>query len=454
MKHFEINSLDEYLRAISEQQGLGTFVFRGQPNALWKLVSGVYRRIKESKVISQPEDTTVKSSEVLEYLAEKLAEVRRRMSASLIAEIHEINDMSILVEMQHYGAATNLIDFTFNSVLALYFACFENPDTNGKVFSINNSNPFNALSTNQKELNTLFPMPEGKFYSYSPNHSNKRIVKQDSIFLFNDSGYIDDHFIDFVLTINHKAKKEILLQLEYLFAIKEESIYPDFIGYLQANSARKPFKIKNAKDYFELAVRLHKTRDFKQAVHFYGKSLELKSDHFEAHSGISQCLRILGKYEEALKRALEALKFNPDNFTITNEIALNHTFLRDYTNAKQSFEVSEKKVKNAMDKYMHLNNKGWMYLLFKEYDIALEILQSLVKNNDDKRLNPLINIAHCFLLKEEKEEAIKCYVYSHNNGVNAVPFWEVYNSDHEVLCINKNLSDELRNEIQDRVKTG
>ena len=39
---------------------------------------------------------------------------------------YETDELSILTELQHYGAKTNLIDFTANYLIALFFACDSN----------------------------------------------------------------------------------------------------------------------------------------------------------------------------------------------------------------------------------------------------------------------------------------------------------------------------------------
>ncbi len=49
--------------------------------------------------------------------------------------------LDILVEMQHYGLPTRLLDVTKNPLVALYFACVDSPNTNGElvVFDVKNS---------------------------------------------------------------------------------------------------------------------------------------------------------------------------------------------------------------------------------------------------------------------------------------------------------------------------
>ena len=45
----------------------------------------------------------------------------------------ETTDFEILTEIQHYGGKTNLIDFTIDYLVALFFACDGHHDKDGRV---------------------------------------------------------------------------------------------------------------------------------------------------------------------------------------------------------------------------------------------------------------------------------------------------------------------------------
>lgn len=45
--------------------------------------------------------------------------------------------IEVLVKMQHYGIPTRLLDVTRNPLIALYFACRENPATDGEIVLLN-----------------------------------------------------------------------------------------------------------------------------------------------------------------------------------------------------------------------------------------------------------------------------------------------------------------------------
>ena len=95
------------------------------------------------------------------------------------APISDFDDLSILAEIHHYGAATFLIDFSYNALTALYFAC-EQPKAQGKVFCLN----FNKIEhfyevTALKEQLTIrelleFNQKENKVWIIKPGENSNR----------------------------------------------------------------------------------------------------------------------------------------------------------------------------------------------------------------------------------------------------------------------------------------
>ena len=50
----------------------------------------------------------------------------------------QLSDLEILAELQHFGAATCLIDFSRSALVALWFACQHSSkgEANGKVYAV------------------------------------------------------------------------------------------------------------------------------------------------------------------------------------------------------------------------------------------------------------------------------------------------------------------------------
>ena len=60
-----------------------------------------------------------------------LKELRRRASQTLEKEI---GDLDLLVNCQHFGMRTRLLDWSTNPLTSLYFACENNDDTYPSFF--------------------------------------------------------------------------------------------------------------------------------------------------------------------------------------------------------------------------------------------------------------------------------------------------------------------------------
>jgi len=94
----------------------GTYAYRGQGNAKWRVESAAYRRLKKSD--GNPPDW----ERFLSYHREQILEPAR-MNGYGFKDGKELSDLELLAELQHYGAATCLIDFTRDFLVALWFAC-------------------------------------------------------------------------------------------------------------------------------------------------------------------------------------------------------------------------------------------------------------------------------------------------------------------------------------------
>lgn len=102
------------------------FAWRGQLDASWPLHSSLYRRLLwSSNATEAPKESDVATAE-----RAILADVHRW--GLHMGEYGRLSVMNQLAMLQHYGAATRLIDITFNPWIGLWFAVQErNLDEDG-----------------------------------------------------------------------------------------------------------------------------------------------------------------------------------------------------------------------------------------------------------------------------------------------------------------------------------
>ena len=137
-----------YLKEVSEikaKWSSSTLVFRGQENEEWLLESSAERRLKAS--LPSQEGITEPFLEYNENLLKKC-----RLKNYDKREQKQLYDLELLADLQHHGAATCLIDFTRNALVALWFACQKSDDADGKVFVVNIADQRTFLEITHKDI--------------------------------------------------------------------------------------------------------------------------------------------------------------------------------------------------------------------------------------------------------------------------------------------------------------
>ena len=137
----------------------------------------------------------------------------------------EQRNCELLVEMQHYGGKTNLIDFTTNYFVALFFACEKLASENGRIIF------------QKKELIS----PSIK----EPPKPINRVIAQSSVFVRPPEGFIRPNDND-VINIPSEIKLSMLEKLQESHDISIETIYNDIHGF-----------IRYQKDYMEAYVEFY-----------------------------------------------------------------------------------------------------------------------------------------------------------------------------------------------------
>ena len=103
-----IKSVDEFI-AWTKQLNGQLFLYRGLASSNWEVESSAQRRIKLSAEELPPM--------IFESYIEQLLNDARMRNFGYKND-RELCDLELLGELQHYGAATCLIDFTENALIA------------------------------------------------------------------------------------------------------------------------------------------------------------------------------------------------------------------------------------------------------------------------------------------------------------------------------------------------
>jgi len=225
-KDITIHSLFDYMELIFATQKLYLqLYYRGQSNQSWEIVSSAYRKLACSH---QPGDSI--AEELYEYHDNLMQSVRNLRDAT----ISTYDNMDLLAYLQHHMANTNLIDFTQNPLIALWFACQPHYDkdeaqyTDGAIFWVAKD----VMPVSKEfDLDKLF-FAEGldgfHIHRIFPPYFDRRIIAQESVFLVTGSGQIETHNRQKIIVPETK-KEEILEQLRQL-CISQKTLFPDVQG--------------------------------------------------------------------------------------------------------------------------------------------------------------------------------------------------------------------------------
>ena len=228
--------------------------------------------------------------------------------------------LKFLLRLQHYGGKTNLIDFTANYKVALFFACSGEPDKDGRVIIVQKTDKVEKIACKY------------------PLDLVKRAADQKSVFVQPPKGYIERERYE-VICIPKDLK---LGMLRYLHRreINPQTIYNDIHGFISRDNAfwmvyrefESGLTSQNKGDYGE-AIKYYtnaleqglqppevynnrgntylKMDKIDKAVNDFSKAIEIKSDSIEAYNNRGNAHATKGNFDEAVDDYSEAIRLNP-----------------------------------------------------------------------------------------------------------------------------------------------
>ena len=273
--------------------------YRGQAVASWPLQSGAERRLRDAHRANFPDDESERLKMVDRYHKDQLIVPMEVIDGSKLSQLQRL---SIL---QHQGAATGLLDFTEYPLVALWFACAESSDKDGKVFVIDIGDPQsarNARSSKQTMENpfTVGQGPRQQILYYEPDQSlGARIVAQKSLFVIGAPKISDHHFKSVI--VPQQSKKQLRVYLEQL-GLSETTLFGDIPGLAAANTAHKKLRITSTpspEQHRDRGNRAYQAGQFENALAEYELFAEALPDVAQPYCLLGDTLAALERYEEA-----------------------------------------------------------------------------------------------------------------------------------------------------------
>ncbi len=327
------------LQQVVEKSSRGDYIYRGETEYFKKVSSTLYREY-EDEIDSEKFDIEVVQQEILEQVKEYTTFT---------------DETDILMELQHYGGKTNLIDFTTDYLTSLFFACDGSSDKDGRIILLNRNST------------------QGKVKSPKKNQNN-RVISQKSIFVQSPKGYLDEsEFV--VITISKSLKKSVLEHLSKYNGIATTTIYNDIFGYIQNRT-----KHKSAHAEFFRGVTCRNKGGYEKAIEHYDNAIEQKSGFVAAYNNRALARSNLGDYEGAIADYDQAIKLDSGYAKAYNNRGIARRELRDYEGAIADYDQAIKLDSVYAKAY---NNRGVARYNLGDYKGAIADYDRAVKLDSD-----------------------------------------------------------------------
>ena len=297
-------TIDDIMNEIKQKSTDGDYIYRGERKRHNKISSSLYReyikirefieidvenlgydirtveeemlKVAKMHIGGPPKKVLDDSADDRSVMMRSMADITIEKALQLsIQKAEEDEEIEILTELQHYGGKTNLIDFTTDFLIAIFFACAGEPKEDGRVI---------VLQHTQDIKNMMI----------RPQNPQRRVIAQKSVFLHPPEGFIDVSDNQIVI-IPSTLKEKFLKYLRKHHGIFTETIYNDIHGFIRNQNIQR-----NAYIQFYLGLTLQnrgfhaepeteKQQAYKDAISHYDQLIELNSELSDAYGNRGEC---------------------------------------------------------------------------------------------------------------------------------------------------------------------
>lgn len=391
-----IKNIEEFKQLIKKYQDETGYIFRGQANSDWNIVSSAYRFIKEAypslKITN--EILTAYEQRIPEYVKNDYPEVYEGVNGSL---------SKLLCILQHMGGKTTYVDFSNSIKVASYFACEQYEDKDGMIFIGKKASDDRVCNLKETPIGEVIEISEKEIEHLKYSAATNRMKVQQSCFLkikkktgeecllwqedFNNK---DDEDKDGRILISKDVKQEILAYLSKE-GICRQTIYPDIYDFISHQSAYNEYahdfsksilrgvsqtikdgcikKVSNALVTIDYLIRNQRLGTEELMRCDYLRVLGLQCEQKFTHA-LNILAQMKEKYKEELQNGYHI--FEPyDNeeqeksddydpipqlFIISFEQAKCYMGLKDYDKSERCFEKTEQTIESIKENNRNPNS--------------------------------------------------------------------------------------------------
>ena len=369
-----INEFIEWAARFSD----GQYLFRGVSTESYKIEASAYRRLPEPD-----RNNPSKLLKINKSLIEKAKSLGHDQK-----DRQQLSDLEILAELQHFGAATCLIDFSRSALVALWFACQQGTkgDANGKVFVVRHDDMVRLKTVNpeliKKEIDHFFkPYQNGRYplYQWQPKLQNNRIIAQQSVFAFGGAQIEAEA----ECVIPQDSKQDILISLDKISGITEANVYPDFDGFARLHAHNKPYTEPDPQEYLQRGISAHKNDRVDDAIEYYTEIIQMEPTDttIVSMAYYNRASAYVEKNEEdlAIKDYTKNIELNPNSANAYHDRGYAY---RKKGDNKRAVEDYNQAIQIKPDNILFYNNRSIALLDLQEWGKAKSDL-TIAKNRGE-----------------------------------------------------------------------
>lgn len=300
-----MTDIHKIFQEIEEKSKHGDYIYRGEPKCYENVSSRLWR-----KFAKYSEDC-----DVTEIQEELFLDVKRHVA------VPSDQKMRALSEIQHYGGDTNLIDFTKNYLIALFFACEQQADEDGRVI----------LQNRDKKPGLIVEPDIPQALARDFQH---RIEVQKSVFVHKPEGFFIPEEYNVVTIFSHQ-KKDIMSYLQKYHNISISTVYNDLHGYIKYQDFHG-----GGYTQFHAGVASMSKRNYEMAVEHFTRALNKDFSLIYAHCHRGDAYHLLGQYDKAINDYSAASKLDPTGAWIYSRRAVAYAMKNEDDMALEDFDKS------------------------------------------------------------------------------------------------------------------
>lgn len=410
---------------------LGECAFRGQADSSWGLHSSAARRLIS---YFDGDESVTKARQYpriyAAYHRAVLLEPAREQGLGNDAG-QPMSDLQLLTKLQQNGAATGLIDFSWDPLVALWFACGGN-NNDGRVFvlDLGDRGSFRRmpLVEGANSLEEIFVQSDTDreqffFEATAQGDGAARVLRQRGVFVIGRPT-IPDEAVK-TIEINESDKEEIREELEADYGVSERTLFSDVQGFSSANNVQAPLReIEDEKFRWFRGNQFWGSGEYFNAISLYDKCIELDGDWSEAYYQRGNAKAEIGDYRGAKEDYDLSLRLKGRLFKRWKELEAGDDLpamlwplyynrgnvraaLDDFMGAREDYNEAIRLIHRCGRREPALfYNRANANVQLGSLDEADRDFQMAIDLNDDYAL---FNKGNLHVATGEFEEAIRCY---------------------------------------------